>query len=69
VAGSVEDLLLGGSFVEDLVEVELVYFAVFVVEGDSAIDGLEGLLGELVAHRSDPDVDIDLVVLVRLPVV
>jgi hypothetical protein len=66
-AGRLEDLLLRGGLVEDAVVVELVNLVVLVMEGDSSpIQGLEGFLWKLVSHRSDPDVDFDLLFLFGL---
>lgn len=64
-AGCLEDPLLGGALIEDAVVVELVDLVVLVMEGDSCpIEDLQGFLGKLVSHWSDPDVNFDLFFLV-----
>ena len=63
--GLFKDLLLGGTLIEDGVKVELVNF-IFEIEGDAMIDEFKAAFGELIAKRSVPDIDFNLVIVIDL---
>lgn len=62
-AGVLEDSLLGGSLLEDVVKVQLVYFIIFVMECNAAVDQLQSFFGGLLAHRPYSEVHLYLLLL------
>lgn len=61
-AGSLENPLLRVGLIEHAIKVKLMDL-ILIVKGDSAIDDLQTLLGELVPHRPDPDIRLNLLLL------